>query len=370
MNRARTWVSLLLCAPLVGGCGDDDGGGADTDNGATSSSTDAPTTGTNPSSTGTSTDPSGSSTTSDSDETSSSGDPTAGSSSTGEGADESSSGGEEFDCDAIPAGPFAPVEQFSGFSGSEDLAFDGQGGMAGKNGGNVIVVDSAGTELASFSDPGPAYGLRFTADGDLLVAHFQTGVISQIAPDGSSSDFATGIGGVNGLYPDFEGNVWATDFSRVVRYDSAGTPTTIVSGGDGSGANGIIYDPDRGVAFFTNYGAGRLAKVEIGADGSAGAVTGLATVPGALFDGLSLDVCGNLYAVDNGNARVYRLALDGDANAVGDATDIVDGNMQNIANAQFGRGEGFEETSLYAAGNPGVVYRLDVGVPGAPIPLP
>ncbi len=369
MTRARTWLPLLLCAPLASGCGDDEGGGADTDIGS-SSSTDTPTSGTNPSTSGSSTDSSGSASTTGVDESSSSGDPTVGSSSTGESNDESSSGGDEFDCDAIPAGPFAPVEQFSGFNGSEDLAFDGQGGMAGKNGGNVIVVDSAGTEIASYSDPGPAYGLRFTADGNILVAHFQTGVISQIAPDGSSSDLATGIGGVNGLYPDFDGNVWATDFSRVVRYDAAGTPTTIVSGGDGSGANGIIYDPDRGVAFFTNYGAGRLAKVDIGADGSPGAVTALATVPGALFDGLSLDVCGNLYAVDNGNARVYRLSLDADANAIGEATDIVDGNMQNIANAQFGRGDGFEETSLYAAGNPGVVYRIDVGVPGAPIPLP
>ncbi|MCR9161273.1 MAG: SMP-30/gluconolactonase/LRE family protein [Nannocystaceae bacterium] len=368
MTRVRHWLPLLLCAPLATACGDD-GGGEDTDAG-TSSGTDDPTTGTDPSSSGSSTDPGGSSTTSGADESSSSGDATAGSSSTGDAGDESSSGGMEFDCGAIPAGPFAPVEVFSGFNGSEDLAFDGQGGMAGKNGGDVIVVDAAGTEIASYADPGPAYGLRFTADGDLLVAHFQSGVISQIAPDGSSSDFATGIAGVNGLYPDFDGNVWATDFSRVVRFDSSGTPTTIVSGADGAGANGIIYDPDRGVAFFTNYLIGRLAKVEIGADGSPGAITELATVASARFDGLSLDICGNLYAVDNGNARIYRLALDADANAVGEATDIVDGNMQNIANAQFGRGEGFEETSLYAAGNPGVVYQLDVGVPGGPIPLP
>lgn len=137
-----------------------------------------------------------------------------------------------------------------------------------------------------------------------------------------------------------------------------------------TGANGIVYDPDRGVAFFTNDFAGRLAKVEIAEDGSPGAITTLATVQSAAFDGLALDACGNLYAVDQGNSRIYRLELDGSANPVSDATDILDGNIQNIANVQFGRGDGFESTSLYAAGVPGVVYRLDVGVPGAPIPLP
>lgn len=348
-------------------CGDD-AEPADTDAGSSSG---APTTGPDPSTTGMTTDPSTGSESSAAD--SSSGGAST-SSDTGDetgSGDSSSTGGEPFDCSAIPMGPFAPTEVFSPFAGSEDIGFDGQGGLAGKNGPtSVRVVDGNGDEIASFADAGQAYGLRYTLDGDLLVAHPQTGVISQIAPDGGSTNFATGIPGVNGIYPDFDGNVWVTDFSQVLRFDAAGSPTTIVSGGDGNGANGIVYDPDRGFAFFTNYGAGRLAKVEISGDGSPGAITELDTVAGALFDGLALDICGNLYAVDNGNARIYRLMLDENADAVGDAVDIVDGNMQNIANAQFGRGEGFEETSLYAAGNPGVVYRLDVGVPGAPIPLP
>jgi sugar lactone lactonase YvrE len=237
----------------------------------------------------------------------------------------------------------------------------------------VIVVDADGTETASFADSGPAYGVRFTADGNLLVAHVMSGVIASIGPDGSSTNFVTGIGGVNGLYPDLDGNVWVTDFGSVRRYDAAGTPTMIVGGGEASGANGIVFDPDRSVAFFTNYGAGRVAKVDIGEDGSPGDVTALGTVGGARFDGLSLDACGNLYVVDNnlGDETVYRLMLDEDANAVGELTDIVDGGFPtNVANAQFGRGTGFEATGLYVTGTPGVVYRLDVGVPGAEIPLP
>jgi len=369
MTRRSIYLALLLGSSSAVGCGDD---GDDVETDASSSSGSESSTNPSASSEGSSTTGTSTAATTDAPATSGSGS-SEGSDSSSSAVDESgssSSGGEEFDCRSLPDGPFEPMQQFTPFAGSEDLAFDGAGGLAGKNGGNIVVVDSEGAELDTFADAGPAYGLRYAANGDLLVAHFQTGVIASIDSAGVSSNFATGVSGVNGLYPDFEGNVWVTDFSSVLRFDSAGAPTTIVSGSDGSGANGIVYDPVRGVAFFTNYGAGRIAKVEIGDDGSPGAVTALSTVAGALFDGLALDVCGNLYAVDNGAARVYRLSLDENADAVGDATDIVDGSMQNIANAQFGRGDGFEATSLYASGNPGIVYRLDVGVPGAAIPLP
>jgi sugar lactone lactonase YvrE len=257
------------------------------------------------------------------------------------------------------------------FNGSEDLGFNGMGGLAGKNGGNIILVDADGTEMASYADAvNPSYGLRYTIDGDLLVAHPGQGEIAQIGSDGSIGTFATGIGGVNGLYPDLDGNVWVTNFSIVGRYSADGTLDTLVSGGDAANSNGIVFDPDRSVAFYTNYSAGRVLKVDINEDGSAGAIAELGAVGGAAFDGLALDACGNLYAVDNATPRVFRLMLDENADAVGDLTNIVDGNMQNVANAQFGRGDGFDANSLYVTGNPGVVYRLEVGVPGAEIPLP
>ncbi len=290
---------------------------------------------------------------------------------TDEGTTGSTTGGEVVDCDTIPAGPFAPNVQFMPFNGSEDLGFDGLGGLAGKDGGNIIIVDSAGVETASYADAfNPSYGLRFTADGNLLVAHPSVGEIGEIGPDGSISTFATGISGVNGLYPDLEGNVWVTNFSIVGRYSADGSLDTLLTGADAANSNGIVYDPDRNVAFYTNYSAGRVLKVDINADGSAGDVNELGQVGGAAFDGLALDACGNLYAVDNGTPRVFRLMLDENADAIGELTNIVDGNMQNVANAQFGRGEGFDPNSLYVTGNPGVVYRLEVGVPGAEIPLP
>jgi hypothetical protein len=45
---------------------------------------------------------------------------------------------------------------------------------------------------------------------------------------------------------------------------------------------------------------------------------------------------------------------------------VLRGFPTNVANAQFGSGDGWEPTSLYAIGVGGGLYRVDVGVPGAP----
>ena len=43
---------------------------------------------------------------------------------------------------------------------------------------------------------------------------------------------------------------------------------------------------------------------------------------------------------------------------------------ENVANAQFGSGDGFDPETLYVAGVPGSVYSIAAGVPGAPVPTP
>ena len=367
-------LALLCTATLaVLGCGDDGGGSGDSDGTASDSSTVTPgddgvddgvddggtTVGSADTMMADSTDDGMMSSTGDSD----------GSSSGDEG---SSTGGMGFDCSSIPAGPFTAEVQFmpAVFSGSEDLAFDGSGSLTAKNGDSVRVVDASGAEVALHTDMGPAYGLRYRNNGDVLIAHFMSGNIVQIDPAGRRSNFATGYGGVNGIYPDLEDRVWLTDFSVVGRINADGSYQDIVTGSDAAAANGIVYDPDRGFAFFTNYGQGRIRKVAIDDAGEPGAVSEVAVIGGTSPDGLSLDICGNLYVVDQGGSRLYRVMLDANAEALGEAENLLDGGIQNIANAQFGRGGDFDELSLYAAGTPGVVYRVEVGVPGANIPLP
>lgn len=347
----------------IAGCGDDGGSTGDTEAG---SSTGA----------GTNTTPPGTGTTPDPDSGDDEGGSTSGggdSTSTGAvddtGEDGSSSGttGPGIDCTALPAAPFEPEEIFMPFAGSEDLGFDGAGGLAAKNGGNVRVIDATGEEIASYSDMGSAYGLRYRADGRILVAHYMAGTVAAIdTSDGSSTNVLTGAGGVNGLFPDSSNQVWFTNGGSVGRLSADDMPTPIVSGPDASGANGVYYDEAREILFWTNYSAGTIRSMPIAADGEPGPVDLVATIDQTALDGLEMDACGNLYVVHQQGNEIWRVFLDEAGAMVGEPEMILtDALASNIANAQFGEGEGWDETSLYATGNPGVVYRVPVGVPGA-----
>ncbi|MEM9459841.1 MAG: SMP-30/gluconolactonase/LRE family protein [Myxococcota bacterium] len=304
--------------------------------------------------------------------------PMTGSGSTGPGMVDSSSGTDTdtdtdtagVDCDQIPPGPLAFDVVFEPgvvFDGSEDIAFDGQGNIVGKSGGQIVAVDAMGAEADSWPDGGNTFGLRYRSNGDLLAAKVGNNQIRIV----QSGDTLVGeIGSVNGLYPDFDGNIWFTNFSAVQRVNPDDSVDSIVTGGDGNTANGVVFDPDRGLLYYTNYGPGLIRSVEIDGDGNPGTISMVASIPGASLDGLSMDACGNLYVVDQGNDALYRVFLDPTGAPVGDPESLVDPFPANVANAIFGVGEGWDEMSLYAAGVPGGVYRVEIGVPGAPTPTP
>ena len=136
--------------------------------------------------------------------------------------------------------------------------------------------------------------------------------------------------------------------------------TTLIAENQNS-PNGVVLDESRDLLFFTSYSQGRLFKTD---PAGGGAVTEIGQINGAALDGLALDACGNVYAVDQGNSRLYRFDLDPNANLVGEPVMLAQ-FPNNVANAQFGVGAGWNATSLYAAGNPGVVFELPVGVTGA-----
>lgn len=271
------------------------------------------------------------------------------------------------DCDGLPVGPITPTLATDQLSGSEDFAFDGNGNVVGKSGGQIVAVDANDTVTPIATLSGQAYGLRYGLGGNLYVARPNLGTVVRVDTSGNVSDFITGLSGPNGVYPDFDGNVWITEIGgdRVLRVDSGGTPTVIAEGAEAQVANGIVKDDARNVVFFTNYSDGIVLRVDTA---GATAPVEVGQVPGALFDGIVLDACGNLYAVDNGNDRLYRFDLDPAGSLMGQPVLLVESFDSNVANAQFGSGAGWDATTLYVAGNPGEVWAVPVGVEGAPVP--
>ncbi len=356
----------FMCSLIfVASCGDD-GGGSATTSASSGSATDGSSTGTN---SGTATLSTSSDTEPVASETSVA--DTAGTS-TGPGADTTAadsgttSDTAGFDCTAVPAGPFdaEPILEDVPFAGSEDLAFDGQGHLAARGTGNAyLLVNADGTYEEITTDNRATYGLRYLANGDLVAAAFMANDILRITPGGDVSSFIDNVGGVNGLFPDSLGGVWYTNFSEVGYVDSDGNDVSVIPGA--SGANGIFFDESRQIIFFTNYSSGALRKSVI-VDNEPQAPVTIGTIDGAP-DGITLDECGNLYAVDQGNADLYRVMLDEAADPLGEPELLVAaGFPSNVANAQFGSGTGWDADALYVLGVGGGLYRVAVGVPGAP----
>jgi sugar lactone lactonase YvrE len=313
----------------------------------------------------------------------SSGETTAGAGGSGGATTTTSSGGGTADggggaggeggsseCATLPAGPFEPALLTNVFDGSEDFAFDGKGQIAAKRGPNIILVDSSGQTQNFASVPGTVFGLRYRSDGFLIAARPEMGIIAQIAPAGDVSTLASDLLGPNGVYPDENGNVWVTEFTgdRVIRINQDASIDELVSGApDARQPNGILLDSRRNKLFYTNYAVGEIRSLDPAAGTPASAV--VAQIEDTALDGLAMDACGNLYAVDNRGNGLYRVRLDAGGAAVGQP-ELLASFQTSVANALFGSGPGFDAKALYVAGASGSIYSVPVGVAGAEVPVP
>ncbi len=357
-------VSLVILTACPGGDADDTGTTQGTSETTDTTDTDPSTTNPSTSNTmGSSEESSSTMSMTTMVDTSTTEDPTGSTEDTGTETGTETSG---FDCTMIPAAPFAAERILMDvpFGAAEDLGFDGLGHIAARGDNDeYLLVSADGTYETITTDGRPTYGLRFLANGDIVAAAYQSQDILRITPDGDISDFATNLGGVNGLFPDSMGGVWYTNFGIVGYVESDGNDIPVIS--PAANANGVFFDEVRQAVFFTNYGSGGLFRADI-VGGAPQQPVDVGSIDGAP-DGITLDVCGNLYVNDQGNSEMYRVMLDEAGDPLGEPEELVDGGFPtNVANAQFGTGDGWEEDSLYAIGVGGGLYRVPVGVPGAP----
>ncbi|MFO0735024.1 MAG: gluconolactonase [Labilithrix sp.] len=268
-------------------------------------------------------------------------------------------------CSTLAVGPFTPGELGTLFSGSEDFTFDGKGGIVSRRGQAVVAVNAqtqAATTLGTI--PSSSWGIRYQENGNLLVASPQQNKIFSLAPDGTVSDFLTGLSGPNGIYVAHDGNVFLAEFGgRVSKIATDGTKTVYAQGASvAQGADGIVVDEDKGIVFYDEYQKGKINRIAVNAAPGTAPVA-VATIPGAALDGMLLDECGNILVLDNGRSRLFRVRTDVQGNAVGQP-ELLASFPKNVAAANFGAGPGFDPKTLYVTGNPGVVYTLQLGVGG------
>ena len=229
-------------------------------------------------------------------------------------------------------------------------------------------------------------GLAVDAQGNVYVAAASfdpdTQGVYRLTPDGTATRLP-GTGAIafpNGLAFDQRGNLYVADSTgavwRIPRGGSAelwsDDPLLVGDGSAGAGvpigANGITYRTNEIVV--GNSDLGTLISIPILPDGSAGDATVLLDDP-AIFgiDGLTVDAHGTIYACVIVQSTVVRIHGD-DVETLADADD----GITSASSIVFGQGPR-DHRSLYGV-NFGIfspqpmpsVWRLPVGVPGAPQP--
>lgn len=245
--------------------------------------------------------------------------------------------------------------------------------------------------------------------GRLLFSDIPNNVIQELLPDGGVTPFRNATGGANGLAVDTQGRLWACqgaqNSKRVTRqpgtmgatvenvttmYNGAAynAPNDIIVRKDGTAyftdpnysgqadtqnaravyriapdggvtrlagtftqPNGIALSPDEGTLYVVNNGTGKLVSATVSPDGTVGAFSDLANVPGG--DGMAVDDAGNLYVTATPGVLVF----DKTGKALGTIT-----VGEQPANCTFG---GPDRKTLYITARTSL-FRIELNVPGLP----
>ena len=270
------------------------------------------------------------------------------------------------------------------FGGCEGISFNGEGRLFATCNRALweIGADLSVRQVAELHSNLGAAGI---GERDLLVADFgptnafrhgrnDDGIVWRITPEGEKTEHALGIGDPNFV-------LVRSDKSYLVSDDATADIYLVSPEGDVelfttavNHPNGLAFSLDESVLYvgqiFTNIrpvvpdDTVWSIKLEDGRpkkDAKLIARTG----PGSAIDGLATDRLGRVYIAANGAGRLWRYDPDND-----EMTLIAEG-MFGLASLAFGEGD-FDHQSIYAtatfaAGRGGKIWRIPVGIEGAPL---
>lgn len=172
-------------------------------------------------------------------------------------------------CDALPEGPY-DSDKISGFTASEDFAFDNSGLMFSVNwNGHLVSHTYDGDKETVLPRLGEAAGMELAPDGTLVVANVQDGSVIRVnVEDGSSETLMSGIPYPNGITIDLDGNVYVSEHSRgnVKVFDIETGEATIIAR-DLYNPNGMAFSPDWQTLYVNSFGGGTVHAIPRDGDG-------------------------------------------------------------------------------------------------------
>lgn len=249
---------------------------------------------------------------------------------------------------------------------------------AGGEAGQVYRIDPASGEPREIgSSGGFTLGLVVDAGGCVYTCDPVRRGIVVFAPDGRSRVYSDGspageVHGANHLAFDAAGNIyfsdsghWKEDDGRIFRVRPGGE-AEIWCEDLRTVPNGVCLGPGGTHLYVAmSIRPGRISRVEIRDDGSAGAVEDVAIMDGTVPDGLAFDANGNLYVVTYRPDSVFVIPAGSDT-AEPYAADPEGTVLASPTNLAFGEVDG--EPRLFAA-NIGRWHVASMPVPTGGLPL-
>lgn len=193
----------------------------------------------------------------------------------------------------------------------EGLAIDPRGNVYASSFtsvGTICVLDRTGTLVDTITIGSALIGMLYEDGQGLYVIDFANARVLLVDPaTHARSTITSGLGEPNALAADHHGNLYVSDSSggRIWKIGPDGTktvwksdPLLATTGFPPFGANGVAFDRTGSNLYVANTGNDNVVRIEMNADGTAGAASVFATgIDGA--DGIQLDVRGNLYVCAN-----------------------------------------------------------------------
>lgn len=170
-------------------------------------------------------------------------------------------------CENIPTAPIK-FETHSGFTGSEDFAFDKDGNLVSveMDTGNLVKQKRDGSKKLMVPGVGEASGIRILKDGTVVIAVGQT--IVKIDTEGSMSTFVSGFTYPNGLALDKDDNIFVSDLDegKIFKINPKTGDKQLIAD-NLIAPNGLSFSPDYKTLFCVSFGAGIVYSIKLNENG-------------------------------------------------------------------------------------------------------
>jgi gluconolactonase len=209
----------------------------------------------------------------------------------------------------------------------EGLAIHRDGSVwCGGERGQVYRIEADGSSMEQIATSGGfSQGMAFDKGDNLFVCDTKQGAVMRLdARSGAYEKFADGAGGrginiCNDLAFGPDGSLYVSDSNA---FKEPG-PGIFRFASDGTGelwydepadfTNGLAVSPEGRHVYVAETFGNTVFRVPINGDGSAGGREDVASLPGALPDGLAFDTEGNLYVACYEPSQVFRISPDASA---------------------------------------------------------